>query len=152
MTPPCSYCGLGGHSKDVCTESVEDISLPRGGSDQEVELVQNWSDAEENGEDDEWDPQPAKLREGETRHVSGHARANLQQLKIAERQGITDAENEREPLRPGPEHPTPSVGCVGSRQWSTTRRVGRSVPAATGVIPDEVLPHLWRPDPHLRWL
>lgn len=36
---------------------------------------------------DDWDPQPAKLREGETPDVSAHASGNIEQIRQAERDG-----------------------------------------------------------------
>lgn len=48
-----------------------------------VDLTGDGGDDSE--KEEEWNPEPAKLREGETPDVSGHARRNAEQLRIAER-------------------------------------------------------------------
>jgi len=42
---------------------------------------------------DDWDPQPAELREGETIDVSAHAQSNIEQIRAAEREGDIDPED-----------------------------------------------------------
>lgn len=42
--------------------------------------------------EDEWNPEPAQLREGETRDISSHAQRNIEQLRMAEEEGDIDEE------------------------------------------------------------
>lgn len=47
-------------------------------------------------DDDEWNPEPATLREGETTDLSAHARGNIEQIREGVRDGIlseADAES-----------------------------------------------------------
>lgn len=47
-------------------------------------------------EEDEWNPEPATLREGETTDLSGHAQRNLETIDRAEDEGYLDAETAEE--------------------------------------------------------
>lgn len=48
------------------------------------------NDGDDTGDD--WDPQPATLRKGETTDVSSHAAGNIAQIRQAERDGDLSAE------------------------------------------------------------
>ena len=50
------------------------------------------SDGGKDDTDDGWDPEPAKLRDGETPDISGHAQRNIEQIKLAVEDGDMDAD------------------------------------------------------------
>lgn len=45
------------------------------------------SESGDNSTEDEWDPDPAQLRDGETPDVDAHARANLEAIREHEERG-----------------------------------------------------------------
>jgi hypothetical protein len=49
-------------------------------------------DAEDADDEDEWNPEPASLRDGETTDLSGHAQANLETINRAEEDGYLDSD------------------------------------------------------------
>lgn len=50
------------------------------------------TDQEPGEKPDEWDPEPASLREGETPDVSSHAARNIEQIRRAVEDGLLDEE------------------------------------------------------------
>lgn len=49
-----------------------------------------------NQSEERWEPTQAKLREGEKRDETSHARRNLEQLKMAEKAGVIETEQDLE--------------------------------------------------------
>lgn len=45
---------------------------------------------------DDWNPEPATLREGEREDLSPHARRNIELIREGEREGLLDSESAEE--------------------------------------------------------
>lgn len=54
---------------------------------------------EDESNDDEWNPEPAKLREGETTDESSHAARNIQQLRQAAEDGDLDEDTAEDAIQ-----------------------------------------------------